>query len=318
LNINRKLRKKLKENKEKLKEKDDVLAGKNKSFVKLNDELAVEKGQHANTRMRVNDLIDERDIAVGEKNTAEGERDAAQRELATERNEHDDTRRLLNDSSNVIDNAKLHLGVVDLENLPNMNGKTLLELINHICPTPPSHTCPPCGLEHLDSHVCPPCQLPHLDTHTCPICPEICCQGDYEKVKEELEKLKGKLSRKERKIVNKIIASCQLDLEMSGGEQSSLEQLISHLKELLKTPDIVEQGGIDSTELEALRKDIRDLQGIRNNLKTENRTLRNRFNYSEKINLLLIIFLIGSWLIIGGLVISKMVGKKGKGKLKMK
>jgi DNA repair exonuclease SbcCD ATPase subunit len=108
------------------------------------------------------------------RDTAQTEWDTAQRDLVTERNNHANTTTLLTNAINTIAKAQNNLGIVDLNNLPNMNGKTLIQLVNHKCPTPPSHTCPPCSLIHLPT------------PHVCPIVNKIeCSHEDYEQIKRE-------------------------------------------------------------------------------------------------------------------------------------
>jgi hypothetical protein len=64
--------------------------------------------------------------------------------LANLTNEKDTYLQERNQAYDTIGRAERHLGITDLTVLSslNMNGKTLLELVNHRCPTPPSHTCP--------------------------------------------------------------------------------------------------------------------------------------------------------------------------------
>jgi hypothetical protein len=117
---------------------------------------------------------------------------------------------------NAINQAENHLGITDLTVLPNMNGKTLIQLVNHKCPTPAPHTCPPCPLIHLPN------------SHVCPIINKIeCSHTDYEELKQQLETTLNEKSA----ITSKINQDLKLDLN-----NPSLEQVITKIKELINKP----------------------------------------------------------------------------------
>jgi hypothetical protein len=178
-----------------------------------------------------------------------------QTDLQQEKNQHMVTQ-------NIITQAQTKLGITDLNDLPNyLNGKTLPQLINYAqvnCHVP-THADYDTIKQQRDDYQ------QELDTHRCSFSQICCVNGDYDKIKQqldshnsELERLQNELEKRptqddlEKKMKEVVETINQrLNLELKDPD---LENLISHLHQLLKRPNNPLHEPIsDNTQQEVLK-----------------------------------------------------------------
>lgn len=145
------------------------------------------------------------------------------------------------------------------------------QILNHTCPPPPVHACPPCSQPHLPTpHVCPIANVNHVN----------CSHADYDQIKAERDGYKTQLDdhacsdsscsetdhekiklEREREVVEKINAELNLGLS-----EVELDGLISHLGKLLKKPPLtreiekIVQDPQQQAKIEQLTKKIIELE----------------------------------------------------------
>ena len=134
----------------------------------------------------------------------------------------------LADAQTIINQAQTHLGIDDLTNLPNMNGQTLIQVLNH--------TCVGCHVAaHADYDIIKQERDNYklqLDNHVCS-CPKICCvNGDYAEIKQQRDNYQKQINdHKCPSIDNSELENLRAEVEAKNKQIAELEQEIAILKD---------------------------------------------------------------------------------------